>query len=89
MIVTPVFSSPRISAQLIGAAPPVLREEGRVDVDAAPFLSVNDLPGEDLAEGCDDNNLRCELTEMGKKRGVPHVFRLEDTQAKIFGQNIT
>ena len=86
MIVTPVFSSPRISAQLIGAAPRYFgRSDGWMLMQPSP-RSVDDLPGEDLPEGRDDDEIRCELTEGFEKVRGSDLFRLEDRQAETVGQ---
>ena len=48
----------------------------------------DDLFGEDLAEGRDDDEIGREIPESGEKGRVPHLFRLEDRQAEIIGQEL-
>ena len=41
-----------------------------------------------MAEGCNDNQIGREIPESGEERGVPHLFRLEDRQTEIIGQEL-
>ena len=59
-----------------------------MDVDAAQSGTEDDLFGEDLAEGRNDNQIGREIPESGEKGRVPHLFRLEDRQAEIIGQEL-
>ena len=70
---------------LEGRRPPVFREERGVDIDAAEAGAADDLPGKDLAEGGQDNQLRREGPEGVQKRRLPDFFRLEDGEAEAVG----
>ncbi len=68
--------------------PPVLRQERRVDVDAAYARSVDDLSGEDLAEGRNDDEIRRELPEGFEKIRGSDLLRLEHGQAEGFRNDL-
>ena len=59
-----------------------------MDVDAALARAVDDLSGEDLAEGRDDDEIRREFTEGFEKVRGSDLFRLEDRQAETVGQEL-
>ena len=82
-MVTPVSVSPLMTAQLMGAAPPVLRQQGRVDVDAPHGRQIQDVVRQDAAVGRHHDELRVQLLQLGQSGPVPELGGLKDRNAVL------
>ena len=59
-----------------------------MDVDAPLRRRVNHLSGKNLAKGGDDDKIRRQSPKCIKKKLFPDLFRLDERQVQLFGQDL-